>query len=241
MTVASDTSGQVSAGSRRICTPPPGRSPQWWSMPGFRGRTATSPMNSAISFRRLVEPDPTLLNRTCRGVSRDARLGDRAPVRHVGQRPVRPVHEHVPRVDCRDLLHGLVHLHQVGADREVQRLVSSSQACAMPPRPAGAVSCDHARATRRRSGRSSTRRSRVAVLDVEQPRRHVDQRDVGAVAVHDQDAVEAVVDEAAALVEQATRRRRSSAASPSRGSRGGAACSRAPASGTAAPSPRPAR
>ena len=46
--------------------------------------------------------------------------------------------------------------------------------------------------------------------------------------------------ERAALVEQATRRRRSSAASPSRGSRGGAACSRAPGVGNSSAFARPA-
>ena len=232
MTVASDTSGQVSAGSERICTPPPGRSPQWWSMPGFRGRTATSPMNSAISFLGLVEPDPALLNRTCRGVARHTRFGDALQCGMNDSGPSVQSMNTCARVRLRDLRHGLVHLHQVGPDREVQaglelaRVRHAAEALVRSP--------EHA-SDSGRSGRSSTRRWRCgARRSAAAP--PCSRAGCSSRARSRSGCGRSRGGSGCGPGRAGSRRRRSSAASPSPGSRGGAACSRAPASGTAAPS-----
>ena len=94
----------------------------------------------------------------------------------------------------------MLHLHQIGADGEVQRRLQ----LAGVGHAAQLGSADLLDQLQRARGRQveGRRAHGVAELDVDEPRRHVDQRDVGPVAVDDEDAVEAVAHERAALVEQ---------------------------------------
>ena len=120
-------------------------------------------------------------------------------MRHVGEGAVTPVHPHVLRLR-RDLLDRALHLHEAGLDGEIERrLEFAGVRHAAPARLAQLFQQLLGFGRDEIPGRCA---DRGGVLHVDEARRDVDERLVGAVPVDHQDAVEAVVAERAAEVEQ---------------------------------------